>query len=197
MADAAPVPPATPTPAPAPVQAPLPARRGLVMVNTGDGKGKTTAALGAAFRALGHGWKVLVIQFIKGSWWYGELGTAARLGGDLEIRPMGEGFTWETKDRTRDSQVAAQAWAACREAILSDRYDLVVLDEINFAMKKGYVDAAAVIETLRTRPARVHVILTGRGAPDELIACADLVTEMKAVKHPFQQGIKAQPGIEY
>jgi cob(I)alamin adenosyltransferase len=171
-------------------------RVGLIMVHTGDGKGKTTAAIGTAFRAVGVGFKVKMIQFIKGSWDYGELHTAEKLE-NLEIVPMGEGFTWETKDRERDTKIAYETWSACREAIERGDHDLLIFDEINVAMSLGYLDVGEVIETLKARPQDMHVILTGRGAPQELIDAADLVTEMKEIKHPFHSGIYAQRGIEY
>jgi cob(I)alamin adenosyltransferase len=171
-------------------------RIGLVIVNTGHGKGKTTAALGTAIRAIGVGFKVKMIQFIKGSWDYGELRVAERLEG-LEIVPMGEGFTWETKNRERDVEVAGRAWAACRKAIEKNEYDLLIFDEINITMALGYLDVGVVIEALKARPNDMHVILTGRDAPQELIDFADLVTEMKEIKHPFNEGINAQRGIEF
>jgi len=171
-------------------------RIGLIMVHTGDGKGKTTAAIGTAFRAVGVGFKVRMIQFIKGSWDYGELHTADKLE-NLEIIPMGEGFTWETKDRERDTKIAYTTWTACRDAIERGDHDLLIFDEINVAMSLGYLDVGEVIEALKARPQEMHVILTGRGAPQELIEAADLVTEMKEIKHPFHSGIYAQRGIEY
>jgi cob(I)alamin adenosyltransferase len=171
-------------------------RVGLIMVHTGDGKGKTTAAIGTAFRAVGVGFKVKIIQFIKGSWDYGELHTADKLE-NLEIVPMGEGFTWETKDRERDTKIAYETWVACREAMEKGEHDLLVFDEINVAMSLGYLDVAEVIDALKARQRDMHVILTGRGAPQNLIDAADLVTEMKEIKHPFHSGILAQRGIEY
>jgi cob(I)alamin adenosyltransferase len=170
-------------------------RVGLIIVNTGNGKGKTTAALGTAFRAVGVGFKVKMIQFIKGSWDYGELHSAAKLG--FEIVPMGEGFTWETKDRERDMAVAWKAWESCREAIEKNEHDLLIFDEINNAIAYGYLDVKPVLEALRAKPAEMHVILTGRDAHTELIDLADLVTEMREIKHPFYRGIYAQRGIEY
>ena len=171
-------------------------RVGLIIVHTGDGKGKTTAAIGTAFRAVGVGFKVKMIQFIKGSWDYGELHAAEQLD-NFEIVPMGEGFTWETKDRERDTEIANQAWSACHDAILKGEHDLLIFDEINVAMSLGYLEVGKVIEALQARPKDMHVILTGRGAPQELIDAADLVTEMKEIKHPFRSGIYAQRGIEY
>lgn len=171
-------------------------RVGLVIVHTGNGKGKTTAAIGTAFRACGVGFKVKMIQFIKGSWDYGELHSAEKLG-NFEIVPMGEGFTWETKNRERDTEIAWEAWEACRAAIEAGEHDLLIFDEINNAIAYGYLDVAVVIEALKTKPKDMHVILTGRDAAPELIEFADLVTEMREIKHPFNAGIYAQRGIEY
>jgi len=171
-------------------------RVGLIIVHTGNGKGKTTAAIGTAFRAVGVGFQVKMIQFIKGSWDYGELHAAQKLG-NFEIVPMGEGFTWETKDRERDTKIAHETWEACREAIERNEHDLLIFDEINNTMALGYLDVDVVIDVLKEKPKDMHVILTGRDAPQELIDLADLVTEMKEVKHPFNDGIYAQRGIEY
>jgi cob(I)alamin adenosyltransferase len=171
-------------------------RVGLVIVHTGDGKGKTTAAIGTAFRAVGVGFKVKMIQFIKGSWDYGELHTADQIQ-NFEIVPMGEGFTWETKDREQDTKIAHDTWEVCREAIEKNQHDLLIFDEINNALSYGYLDVKEVIDALKDKPKDMHVILTGRDAPAELIEIADLVTEMKEIKHPFHDGIYAQRGIEY
>jgi cob(I)alamin adenosyltransferase len=171
-------------------------RVGLVIVHTGDGKGKTTAAIGTAFRAVGVGFKVKMIQFIKGSWDYGELHTAEKLE-NFEIVPMGEGFTWETKDRERDTEIADKTWSACSEAIEKGDHDMLIFDEINVALSLGYLEVDKVVEALKSKPDDMHVILTGRGAPQALIDAADLVTEMKEIKHPFHSGIYAQRGIEY
>jgi cob(I)alamin adenosyltransferase len=171
-------------------------RVGLIMVHTGDGKGKTTAALGTAFRAVGVGFKVKMIQFIKGSWDYGEL-HAADKHENFEIVPMGEGFTWETKNKARDTQMAWDTWVACREAIEANQHDLLIFDEINNAIAYDYLDINVVIEALKKKPKDMHIILTGRDAKPELIEVADLVTEMREVKHPFNEGIYAQRGIEY
>jgi cob(I)alamin adenosyltransferase len=172
-------------------------RVGLIIVNTGNGKGKTTAALGTALRAVGCEFKVFMVQFIKGSWDYGELHVAERLAPYFEIKPMGEGFTWETKDKERDTEVANKAWGFCKELIQRNEHDLLIFDEINNAIDYGYVDVNDVIETLKNKPQKMHIILTGRNAPQELINVANLVTEMKEIKHPFQQGIYAQKGIEF
>lgn len=170
-------------------------RTGLVIVNTGNGKGKSTAALGLAMRALGNGMKVVMVQFIKGAWKVGEYESARKLG--FEIRPMGEGFTWVTKDRERDMKVAREAWDFSKARILAGADDMVILDEINYAIDYGYVDLPEVLETLQTRPKDVHVVLTGRKAKPELIERADLATEMVELKHPYKKGVKAQRGIEF
>lgn len=171
-------------------------RVGLIIVHTGNGKGKTTAAIGTAFRAAGVGFKVRMIQFIKGSWDYGELHSAKQIE-NFEIVPMGEGFTWETKNRERDTEVAWKAWLACRESIEQNKHDLLIFDEINNAIHYGYLDIKVVIDALRAKPADMHIILTGRDAHPDLMDIADLVTEMREIKHPFQRGIYAQRGIEY
>lgn len=174
------------------------AEKGLIIVNTGNGKGKTTAALGMVMRSLGHGYKVAIVQFIKGAWEPAEKTILSRFSDQLKFHAMGEGFTWETQDRERDMEKAAAAWSTSLEYILNPEYRLVLLDEINIALKLGYLDVDTVIEGLARKPEDSHVILTGRGAPDQLIAIADLVTEMSLIKHPFrEQGIKAQAGIEF
>jgi cob(I)alamin adenosyltransferase len=172
-------------------------RIGLVIVHTGNGKGKTTAALGTALRAVGCGFKVYMVQFIKGSWDYGELRAAERLAPFFKIRPMGEGFTWETKDKKRDTEVAGRAWDFCKELIRKNEHDLLIFDEINNAVDYGYLDVKDIVETLTSKPPEMHIILTGRNAPQEIIDIAHLVTEMREIKHPFHQGIYAQKGIEY
>ena len=174
------------------------AEKGLIIVNTGNGKGKTTAALGMVMRSLGHGYKVAIVQFIKGAWEPAEKAVLERWQDQLEFHAMGEGFTWDTQDRQRDIAKANAAWLKGLEYIVNPEYRLVLLDEVNIALKLGYLDVATVLEGLAQKPDDSHVILTGRGAPEELIAIADLVTEMSLVKHPFrEQGIKAQPGIEF
>jgi len=172
--------------------------KGLVLVFTGEGKGKTTAALGLVLRTLGHGERVAVVQFIKGGWQPGEARALERFGEDLHWHALGEGFTWETQDRERDRQLVRSAWErSCGYLADADR-KLVVLDEINVALKLGYLDPGQVLEGLALRPPLTHVALTGRGAPAALLERADLVTEMKVVRHPFrEQGVKAQAGIEY
>ncbi|MBO3462432.1 cob(I)yrinic acid a,c-diamide adenosyltransferase [Aetokthonos hydrillicola Thurmond2011] len=172
--------------------------KGLIIVNTGNGKGKTTAALGMVLRSLGHGYKVAIIQFIKGSWEPAEKQAFSFWSDQLEFHAMGEGFTWETQDRDRDIENAIAAWRKGLEYIRNPDFKLVVLDEINIAMKLGYLRVEEILAGLEHKPADSHVILTGRGAPTALIQRADLVTEMTLVKHPFRdQGVKAQPGIEY
>jgi cob(I)alamin adenosyltransferase len=172
--------------------------KGLIIVNTGNGKGKTTAALGIVMRSLGHGFKVAIVQFIKGAWEPAEKEVLSRWQDQLEFYAMGEGFTWETQDRERDIQKAEEAWQKGLEFILNPDYKLVLLDEINVALKLGYLKVENILEGLAQKPDDSHVILTGRGAPPELIEKADLVTEMTMIKHPFrEQGIKAQPGIEF
>ncbi|MBX6311388.1 MAG: cob(I)yrinic acid a,c-diamide adenosyltransferase [Isosphaeraceae bacterium] len=184
-------------------------RQGLLIVYTGNGKGKTTAALGLAFRALGHGMKILMIQYIKGKWKTGEKKLADRLAPDIEIRPMGDGFTWDTNNPAQDIATTARIWEVSREAIQSGKYDIVILDEINVVMKLGYLDPQVVVDFLKGRDPRLHVVLTGRGAPPAIIEAADLVSEVQMVKHPFRpdpnrphkpsraEGIKAQRGIEF
>jgi cob(I)alamin adenosyltransferase len=181
----------------APAERPAPARgKGWVMVYTGQGKGKTTAALGLAWRALGRDWTVAVVQFIKGKWKTGERRFAESVPG-LTFLVMGQGFTWESDDLSRDRRAAEAAWQRSKELILGGAHELVVLDEITYAFSYGFVALDDVLATLRERPPHVHVLLTGRHAPEALLAAADLVTEMKLVKHPYQQGIAAQRGIEF
>ena len=174
--------------------------KGLLIVYTGPGKGKTTCALGTAFRAVGQGLRVLMVQFIKGSWHYGELDAAQMLGDDkFEIRPMGRGFVKVGGAETdpEDIRLAEECWETGREAIYSAKYDLVILDEINYTIGYKMLDALKVVEELKGRPEQVHVICTGRNAHPLLVEQADLVTEMKEVKHPYTKGILAQRGIDY
>jgi cob(I)alamin adenosyltransferase len=170
--------------------------KGLVIVNTGDGKGKTTAALGLLLRAWGRKMRVVMLQFIKekGAKW-GEIQAAERLG--IEVIPLGGGFTWESENIEHDRALARAGWAECKTRILSGDYDVVILDEMTYCFRFGWLDLAEVLETLRQRPAGQHVVITGRDAPAELIEFADLVTEMREVKHPYQAGVKAQKGIEF
>ncbi len=173
--------------------------KGLIVVNTGNGKGKTTAALGMVMRSLGHGYRVAIVQFIKGAWEPAEKQVLSHwVPHQLEFHALGEGFTWETQDRERDIQTAQQAWQKAIDFICNPEFKLVLLDEINVALKLGYLSIESVLAGLEQKPAMSHVILTGRGAPAPLIARADLVTEMTLIKHPFrEQGVKAQPGIEF
>jgi cob(I)alamin adenosyltransferase len=172
--------------------------KGLVMVFTGDGKGKTTAALGLVLRTLGHGEQVAVVQFIKGGWQPGEAKALELFGEALHWHALGEGFTWETQDRDRDRLLVQQAWERSLQSLGDGTRKLVVLDEVNVALKLGYLAVEQVLEGLALRPELTHVALTGRGAPAALLEQADLVTEMKLVRHPFrEQGVKAQRGIEF
>lgn len=172
--------------------------KGLVLVFTGDGKGKTTAALGLALRTLGHGDQVAVVQFIKGGWQPGEAKALELFGEALHWHALGEGFTWETQDRDRDRQLVQQAWEQSLVYLADANRKLVVLDEVNVALKLGYLGIDQVLDGLELRPELTHVALTGRGAPQQLLERADLVTEMKLVRHPFrEQGVKAQRGIEF
>jgi cob(I)alamin adenosyltransferase len=170
-------------------------KRGLVLVNTGNGKGKSSAAFGMVARALGHGMRVGVVQFIKGSLSTGEE-TFFRRFPEVSYHVMGEGFTWETQDRERDIAAAGRAWQQATTFLTDPAVDLVVLDEINIAFKHQYLDLQAVLAVLRARPAMQHVVLTGRAAPDALIDYADTVTEMRDIKHAYRAGIQAQKGIE-
>ena len=171
--------------------------RGLVLVYTGDGKGKSSSAFGVIVRALGWGQKVGVVQFIKGNWKTGERQFFSRFDDQIVWRTMGEGFTWDTQDLDRDTATAEAALDKARKMLASGNYDLVVLDEINIALRYGFLSEAAVIEGLEARSERTSVILTGRDAKPELCEYADLVSEMRAVKHPFDAGIKAVRGIDF
>jgi cob(I)alamin adenosyltransferase len=175
--------------------------KGLLMVHTGKGKGKSTAAFGVAFRALGHGKRIGIVQFVKGKWESGERAAFARFGDQVTIHAHGEGFTWETQDRARDIASAEAAWALAvgmiEAARTSGAYDLLIFDELNIALRYDHLPIADVVAALVGRPAGLHIIVTGRNAKPELIEAADLVTEMEAVKHPFAAGVKAQQGIEF
>ena len=175
--------------------------KGLVIVFTGNGKGKTTASLGMGLRTLGHGHKVAIIQFIKGAWSTGEQKALEKFSTKIEWRSLGGGFTWETQNRNKDQFLVNKAWEVAKEFIKNESYKLVILDEINIAIKLGYIDAMEIIlflKDLNMNKNLCHVILTGRGASKEIIEFADLVTEMKLIKHPFkEQGIKAQECVEY
>ena len=170
--------------------------RGVVVVTTGNGKGKSSSGFGMVARALGHGFKVGVVQFIKGSFATGEEAFFRRFPGEVDYHVMGEGYTWETQDRDRDVAAAQAAWAIARAMLHNPAIDLVLLDELNIALKYRYVDVADVVAALAARPPLQHVVVTGRAAPPELVAAADTVTEMQVVKHAFAAGIKAQKGIE-
>jgi cob(I)alamin adenosyltransferase len=171
--------------------------RGLVIVHTGTGKGKSTAAFGMVMRCLGHGMRVGIVQFIKGAWDTGERHVLARFPDLVTCRAMGEGFTWDTQDRARDIAAAHAAWDAAKAMIADPAYRLVLLDELNIVLRYDYLPIAEVVETLRAKPRDLHVVVTGRNAKPELIEIADLVTEMTLVKHPFRSGVKAQAGIEF
>jgi cob(I)alamin adenosyltransferase len=171
-------------------------RQPLVVLYTGNGKGKTTAALGILYRAWGRDLKVAMLSFIKTKTSnYGEERAARKLG--IEMIPLGGGFTWLSKDLEKDRALAQECWAVCKEKLASGLYDVLIFDEITYPLNYGWLDLEDVIETLRNRPRDLHVVLTGRDAPQALIDFADLVTEMREVKHPFQRGIKAQPGIDF
>ena len=170
--------------------------KGLVIVNTGDGKGKTTAAMGAALRAWGRGLEVIMLQFIKHSTAnFGEQRAAKTMG--VEMRAMGDGFTWRSADLDQTADMARAHWEDCKEVIASGVYDVVVLDEFTYPLHYGWIPVEDVIDVLKKRPPMQHVVVTGRNAPEALIEFADLVTEMKVVKHPYNEGIKAQPGVEF
>jgi cob(I)alamin adenosyltransferase len=171
--------------------------KGLLIVHTGTGKGKSTAAFGLALRMLGRGHRVGVVQFIKGAWHSAERDALQRFGDQLVWHTMGEGFTWETQDRARDIAAAERAWSKARELMDDPSISLVILDELNIALRYDYLDLANVVAALNARRDGLHVVVTGRNAKPELIATADLVTEMTLVKHHFAAGVKAQPGIEF
>ena len=174
-------------------------KKGLLIVFTGNGKGKTTAALGMALRTIGHGHKVAIIQFIKGGWTTGEEKALKNLSSNISWHSLGEGFTWETQDRIRDEKLVQEAWELSKKYIKNESYKLIILDEINIATKLGYLASEEIITFLKSLNNRKnHIVLTGRGASDSIINYADLVTEMRLIKHPFkEQGIKAQKCIEY
>jgi len=171
--------------------------RGLLIVHSGKGKGKSTAAFGIVLRCLGHGMRVGVVQFVKGVWSTGERVALERFGDLVTCRAMGEGFTWDTQDRARDIAAARKAWEAGKAMLSDPSYRLVLLDELNIVLRYDYLLVDEVVATLKAKPRDLHVIVTGRNARPELIEAADLVTEMTLVKHPFRSGVKAQPGIEF
>ncbi|MBB4100386.1 cob(I)yrinic acid a,c-diamide adenosyltransferase [Sphingomonas kyeonggiensis] len=172
--------------------------KGLIIVHTGPGKGKTSAALGMAVRAIGHGMKVGIVQFVKGAMATGEKAVFDRFPDLVEFKPMGEGFTWDTQDRARDIAVAREAWEEVKRMIADPEYKMVIADELNIVLRYDYLPTEEVLEALAAKPEMKHVIITGRNAPQALIDAADLVTEMAQVKHPFrEQNVKAQAGIEF
>jgi len=172
--------------------------KGLLIVHTGKGKGKSTAAFGMIFRALGHGMQVAIVQFVKGKWQTGERVALEKFGDLVSINTMGEGFTWETQDRQRDLQAARAAWDRAKDIVKAGKHRIVLLDELNIVLRYDYLPIDEVVAFLRDeKPADVHVIVTGRNANDALIEIADLVTEMEMVKHPFRSGVKAQRGVEF
>ncbi|MDY0872428.1 cob(I)yrinic acid a,c-diamide adenosyltransferase [Dongia rigui] len=171
--------------------------KGLIIVHTGKGKGKSTAAFGMVLRCIGHGMKVGVVQFIKGKWDTGERTVLERFPDQIEIKALGEGFTWETQDRARDIAFARAGWEEGKRMIADESFDFVLLDEINIALRYDYLPIDEVLDFLKAKRPGLHVCLTGRNAKEELIAIADLVTEMEMVKHPFRDGVKAQAGVEF
>ncbi len=171
--------------------------RGLLIVHTGKGKGKTTAAMGMVMRTLGHGLKVGIVQFVKGRWESGERAVLAKFPDQVDVRVMGEGFTWETQDRARDIAAARAAWEAAKQMLADPNYALVLLDELNISLRYDHLPIAEVVDELKARRDGLHVIVTGRNAKPELIEAADLVTDMTMVKHPLRSGVKAQTGIEF
>ncbi len=171
--------------------------KGLLIVHTGTGKGKSTAAFGMATRAIAHGFKIGIVQFIKGPWQSGERDVFAKFPDQVEIHAKGEGFTWETQDREGDIANAREHWDRAKEMIANPDLKMVVLDELNIVLRYDYLPLEEVLEVLEGRPEGKHVVVTGRNAKPELIEAADLVTEMTLVKHPFRAGVKAQPGIEF
>ncbi len=171
--------------------------RGLLIVHTGTGKGKSTAAFGMVLRAIGHGMKVGIVQFVKGAWETGERKVLEDYRHLVTCRAMGEGFTWDTQDRARDITAARAAWDAAKAMIANPDYDLVLLDELNIVLRYDYLPLDEVLATLKAKPRDLHVVVTGRNAKPELIELADLVTEMTMVKHPFRSGVRAQKGIEF
>jgi len=171
--------------------------RGLLIVHTGAGKGKSTAAFGMVLRCLGHGMRVGIVQFVKGAWGTGERTVLARFPELVTCRAMGEGFTWDTQDRARDIAAACAAWDLAKEMIADPSYRLVLLDELNIVLRYEYLAVDEVVAALKAKPRDLHVVVTGRNAPPALVEAADLVTEMTLVKHPFRSGVKAQAGIEF
>lgn len=172
-------------------------KKGLLIVLTGNGKGKTTSALGMAFRAMGYGLKVCIIQFIKGSWKYGELESAKRFSDLLDFYVLGKGFTWQSENLEEDIKIAREAWDFAKETINSNKYEMVILDELTYLIKYKMVSEGEIVNFLLNRPENLTVVVTGRDASKLLIDSADLVTEMVSIKHPYDVGVKAQKGIEF
>jgi cob(I)alamin adenosyltransferase len=172
-------------------------KKGLIMINTGNGKGKTTAALGMAMRAAGQGMKTCFIQFIKGSWKYGEIEAIKKFAGTIDFHVMGKGFTWKSENMEEDRTAARTAWELAQKAIASKEYQLVILDELTYLLTYNMIGLDSVLNALAQKPSDLHVLITGRNAPQKLIEVADLVTEMQVVKHPLKNGIRAQKGIEF
>ena len=172
-------------------------KKGLLIVYTGEGKGKSTAAFGAAFRSLGRGFKVAVVQFIKGEWISGEVKALEKFGAQVDYFSEGEGFTWDTKDLARDKATARRGWERCLQLLRERKHHLYLFDELVYVLKYEFISLEEVLAGLNERDPKAHVILTGRDAPASLIEMADLVTEMKGIKHPYRQGILAQPGIDF
>ena len=171
--------------------------RGLLIVHTGKGKGKSTAAFGMVFRAIGHGFPVGIVQFVKGAWGTGERDVLEKFPDLVTIKAMGEGFTWDTQDRQRDLAAARAAWEEAKRMIADPNLKMVLLDELNIVLRYDYLPLEEVLDVLRNKPRDLHIIVTGRNAKDELIEIADLVTEMTEIKHPFRSGVKAQAGVEF
>ena len=171
--------------------------RGLVIVHTGKGKGKSTAAFGMVFRAIGHGFNVGIVQFVKGAWGTGERDVLDKFSDQVTIKVMGDGFTWETQDRQRDIASAKKAWEEAKVLIADPNIKMVLLDELNIVLRYDYLPLDEVVEVLKNKPEDKHIIITGRNAKDDVIEVADLVTEMELVKHPFRSGVKAQAGVEF
>jgi len=172
--------------------------KGLVIVHTGDGKGKTTAGFGMVYRSLGRGYKVAIVQFMKGKWKTGEVTALQRFGDQVEHHAVGDGFTWQTQNLAQDKATARRAWEKCLELIRAKKHRLLFFDELNYVLKYEFLPVSEVIQGLKEKDPAAHIIITGRGAHSEIIALADLVTEMREIKHPYNtQRIKAQPGIDY
>jgi cob(I)alamin adenosyltransferase len=171
--------------------------RGLLIVHTGKGKGKSTAAFGMVFRALGHGFKIGIVQFVKGAWATGERDVLDKFPDLVTIKAMGEGFTWDTQDRQRDLAAARAAWEEAKRMIADESYKMILLDELNIVLRYDYLPLDEILDVLKSKPRDLHIIVTGRNAKGELIEIADLVTEMTEIKHPFRSGVKAQAGVEF